>query len=249
MNRLPPGFRHSITTTPVSRHGESMHRSPAKRAIPRTDSGGLPLPACRATSGNTPQPPIPNIRLRNSTQTAKYATGHLPGPLRPFFPMTSGSRSARGAGTVPAAGTLVPTATQTRRTTGRLNASTATNTTRRAQTTYMRGGADISTSARRVSDAIRRDNGRNRIMIKPFLFAAALLLAALSACAAGEQRSIRCRVTYFTSAQIYFDGGSEEGLSVGDTLEIARGDTSVGSAVITAISSHSSVSRDRKSVV
>ncbi len=70
-----------------------------------------------------------------------------------------------------------------------------------------------------------------------------LILVAISAGDAGQQRSIRCRVTYFTSAQIYFDGGKEEGLSIGDTLVIARGDTSVGSAVITGISTHSSVCR------
>jgi len=90
---------------------------------------------------------------------------------------------------------------------------------------------------------MRRDNDRNHIMSKSSLFVGILILVAISACDAGQQRSIRCRVTYCTSAQIYFDGGKEEGLSVGDTLVIARGDTSVGSAVITGISSHSSVSR------
>jgi hypothetical protein len=102
---------------------------------------------------------------------------------------------------------------------------------------------DTSTSAPHATDAIRRVNGRNRTMIKSSLLVGLFLLAAVSAGNGGQGRFIRCRVTYFTSAQIYFDGGREEGLSVGDTLVIARGDTVVGSAVITAISSHSSVGR------
>ena len=80
-------------------------------------------------------------------------------------------------------------------------------------------------------------------MIRSILFVGVLLLVAISAGDGGQGHSIRCRVTYFTSAQVYFDGGKEEGLSVGDTLLIARNDTSVGTAVITAISSHSSVGR------
>lgn len=90
---------------------------------------------------------------------------------------------------------------------------------------------------------MRRHNDRNYIMMRSSLFVGMSFLVAMSASGAGQQRSIRCRVTYFTSAQIYFDEGKEEGLSVGDTLVIARGDTSVGSAVITGVSSHSSVSR------
>jgi hypothetical protein len=70
-----------------------------------------------------------------------------------------------------------------------------------------------------------------------------LFFVAISASDGGQVHPIRCRVTYCTSAQVYFDGGREEGLSVGDTLVIARGDSIAGSAVITAISSHSSVSR------
>ncbi len=80
-------------------------------------------------------------------------------------------------------------------------------------------------------------------MIRSLLFTGMVFLVAASVCDAGGQRTIRFRVTYCTSAQVYFDGGKDEGLSVGDTLVIARGDTSVGSAVITAVSSHSSVSR------
>jgi hypothetical protein len=80
-------------------------------------------------------------------------------------------------------------------------------------------------------------------MIKTSFVTGFLVLAAMSPGIAGQQRSIRCRVTYCTTAQIYFDGGTEEGLSVGDTLAIARGDTSVGSAVISGIASHSSVGR------
>ena len=100
---------------------------------------------------------------------------------------------------------------------------------------------DTSTSARHATGAIRRVNGRNQTMIRSSLFVGMFLFAGVSAGDAGQGRSIRCRVTYFTSAQIYFDGGKEEGLSVGDTLVIARGDTGVGTAVITAISTHSSV--------
>jgi hypothetical protein len=80
-------------------------------------------------------------------------------------------------------------------------------------------------------------------MIKSSLLAGTVLLLAISVAGAAQQRAIRCHVTYCTSAQIYLDGGREEGLTVGDTLAITRGDTIVGTAVITGIASHSTVSR------
>ena len=80
-------------------------------------------------------------------------------------------------------------------------------------------------------------------MIQSVLLTGLLFFVPITACTAEQQRAIHCRVTYCTTAQIYFDGGKEEGLSIGDTLTIARGDTSVGSAVITGVSSHSSVGR------
>ena len=55
-------------------------------------------------------------------------------------------------------------------------------------------------------------------MIRSSLSAGMLFFVAISASDGGQVHPIRCRVTYCTSAQIYFDGGREEGLSVGDTL-------------------------------
>jgi hypothetical protein len=94
-----------------------------------------------------------------------------------------------------------------------------------------------------VIDAIRRENDLSyRMKKKPFL-AAILVLALVTGSMLGQPRSIRCRISYCTPAHIYVDAGSGEGLAIGDTLVIARNETSVGSAVITAIASHSSVCR------
>ena len=243
MNRHPHGFRRSITTTPISRPGESMRRSPARRVTPGIDSVGRASNACRAIFANTPEPPIPIMWRRNLTPIARHVIGLSPGNPHHCFPMTNGSPSVREVITVPAGGIPVPTATGTRPTTARLNASTAMNTTRRAPTTLIRGGVDTSTSARRATDAIRRDKRRDYGMIRSSLLAGMMFFVAISASDGGQMHPIRCRVTYCTSAQVYFDGGREEGLSIGDTMVIARGDSIVGSAVITAISSHSSVSR------
>ena len=110
MNRLPLGSRHSITTKPISRPGESMRRSPVKRVTRRTDSRGLPSNACRATFANTQQRPIPSIRRRNSTPIVRHAIVLSPGNPQHCFRMTNGSPSVREAITVPVRGIPVPTA-------------------------------------------------------------------------------------------------------------------------------------------
>jgi len=54
---------------------------------------------------------------------------------------------------------------------------------------------------------------------------------------------IRMTVTYATARQVYFDAGTEDGISPGDTVTLSRSDTVLGRAVITATASHSSVGR------
>jgi hypothetical protein len=110
MNRLPPGFRHLITTTPIFRPGESMRRSPAQRVTPGIDSVGPASNVCRAIFANIPQPPIPNIRRQNSTPIVRHVIGLSPGNPHHCFRMTNGSPSVREAITVPAGGIRVPTA-------------------------------------------------------------------------------------------------------------------------------------------
>jgi len=227
MNRQPPGFRHSITITPISRPAESTPRSPAKRAIPRTGFVGLPSHACRAISGNTLQRPIPGIRRRKFNTDCAVCHRALTWQPAAFFPHDQWFPISAGSHHSPAHGTPVRLPCETRRITVRLNASIATSTTRQAPTTLTQDGMDTSTSARHATGAIRRVNGRNQTMIRSSLFVGMFLFAGVSAGDAGQGRSIRCRVTYFTSAQIYFDGERKEGLSVGDTLVIARGDTGV----------------------
>lgn len=70
-----------------------------------------------------------------------------------------------------------------------------------------------------------------------------LLVGLLAGSAAGQQRYLRCRITYCTTAHIYMDAGTAEGFAIGDTLSITRGDTSVGGVVITGIATHSAVAR------
>jgi hypothetical protein len=80
--------------------------------------------------------------------------------------------------------------------------------------------------------------------MRSFVFTLGLMiLSAPPAGASGGGSAIRCPVTYCTSAQVYFEGGKEDGVSIGDTLTISRGDTIVGEVVITAIATHSSVGR------
>ncbi len=106
----------------------------------------------------------------------------------------------------------------------------------------MRDAVDTSISAPHATVVMRRDNNRNLKMMKSVLIVG-LVLIPLAAFSAALRHAIHCRVTYCTTAQMYFDAGKAEGLSIGDTLTIARGDTSVGSAVITGVSTHSSVGR------
>jgi hypothetical protein len=80
-------------------------------------------------------------------------------------------------------------------------------------------------------------------MIKTATLTAIILLLPGPSTGSAQERALRCRVTYCTSLQIYLDAGTADGLVVGDTLAITRGDTSVCAVSVSALASHSSVCR------
>jgi len=65
----------------------------------------------------------------------------------------------------------------------------------------------------------------------------------IGAAFAQQLKTIRCSVSYVAASVIYFNAGREHGIAVGDTIQVLRNGSTVGTVVVTAVSKRSSAAQ------